>query len=413
MPELKAHYTADLARDWPNLSRADRALRFQLLSREEADDFFFSLSSREQAHLLLLLPQEEHGDLLRLLPAARRDDVLATLLPDTPENALQVHTHFARLRPEMTVDEALAALRRQTGQVETIYYAYVLDADERLVGVVSFWALFSGAKDRLVRDVMRARVVSLLDTMDHESAVRLFNQHHLPTLPVVDRHGHMRGIFTLHDVFAAAEEQASEDIQKLGGMEALDGPYLQVSMGQMVRKRAGWLAILFVGEMLTATAMGYYEDEIAKAVVLALFLPLIISSGGNSGSQATTLVIRAMAVGELRLRDWWRVIRREILAGFTLGVVLATIGAARILIWQSIRGAYGPHYPLVALTIAVSLIGVVMFGTIAGSMLPFLLRRCGLDPASASAPFVATLVDVTGLVIYFNVARVILRHTLL
>jgi magnesium transporter len=195
-------------------------------------------------------------------------------------------------------------------------------------------------------------------------------------------------------------------------MEALDAPYMQISFWNMVKKRAGWLAILFVGEMLTATAMGYFEEEIAKAVVLALFVPLIISSGGNSGSQATTLVIRAMAMGEVRLRDWWRIVRRELSTGFVLGAVLAVIGAMRILLWQVIWKRYGDQFAVVAMTVACSLVGVVTFGTLAGSMLPFVLRKCGLDPASASAPFVATLVDVTGLVIYFTVASVIMRGVL-
>ncbi len=223
----------------------------------------------------------------------------------------------------------------------------------------------------------------------------------------------MKGIVTVDDIVDVVQEEASEDIQKLGGSEALDGPYLEIGFWDMVKKRAGWLAILFVGEMLTATAMGRFEHEIAKAVVLALFVPLIISSGGNSGSQATTLVIRAMAVGEVRLRDWWRVIRREASAGIVLGSVLAIIGFFRIMLWQSIWHTYGANYFVIALTVGTSLVGVVLFGTIAGSMLPFLLRRAGLDPASASAPFVATLVDVTGLVIYFTVASIILRGTLL
>src|SRR5437763_1254765 len=215
-------------------------------------------------------------------------------------------------------------------------------------------------------------------------------------------------------LLAYAEEEASEDIQKIGGMEALEGPYLQVQFAEMVKKRGGWLAALFLGEMLTATAMGFFEQEIARAVVLALFIPLIISSGGNSGSQATSLVIRAMALGEVRLRDWWRVVRREIGAGLALGCMLASIGLVRILAWHTVRpDLYGPHYLLVAMTVACSLIGVVLFGTVVGSMLPFILRSLSFDPASASAPFVATLVDVTGLVIYFTVASIILRGTLL
>jgi magnesium transporter len=223
----------------------------------------------------------------------------------------------------------------------------------------------------------------------------------------------MKGIVTVDDIVGVVEREAGEDIQKIGGSEALDEPYLRIAFVKMVRKRGGWLAALFLGEMLTATAMGFFEKEIAKAVVLALFIPLIISSGGNSGSQATTLVIRAMAVGEVRLRDWWRVIRREAGAGLVLGVMLGLIGMTRILLWQAVAQPYGKHYLLVALTVASSLVGVVLFGTTAGSMLPFILRRVGVDPASASAPFVATLVDVTGLIIYFTIAALIMRGTLL
>ena len=260
---------------------------------------------------------------------------------------------------------------------------------------------------------MRSDYAFVYEDADKEEVAQLVARLRLLAVPVLDREGHMLGIVGSADVAGVMQQEAGEDIQKIGGMEALDGPYLQVTFVQMVRKRAGWLAILFLGEMLTATAMGYFSDEIAQAVVLALFLPLIISSGGNSGSQATTLVIRAMALGELRLRDWWRVVSREMAAGVALGLILGTIGVSRILLWHRVSGAYGPHYVVVALTIGCSLIGVVTFGTIAGSMLPFLLRRCGLDPASASAPFVATLVDVTGLVIYFTVASFILRGTLL
>jgi magnesium transporter len=218
---------------------------------------------------------------------------------------------------------------------------------------------------------------------------------------------------TVDDIVDVVQQAATEDIQKLGGMEALDTPYMQTSMRAMIKKRAGWLSALFLGEMLTASAMGHYEEEIAKAVVLALFVPLIISSGGNSGSQATTLIIRAMALGEIGIKDWWRIIRRELAAGLMLGAILASIGTIRILVWQGIFHTYGEHYGRVAATVAVSLVGVVTWGTISGSMLPFVIRRLGFDPASASAPFVATLVDVSGLVIYFNVAQIILRGSLL
>lgn len=260
---------------------------------------------------------------------------------------------------------------------------------------------------------MRTNYVHVLEDADQETVAQVLAKHRLLAVPVLDQEGHMLGIITSADVAGLIQQEAGEDIVKIGGMEALDGPYLEVTFAQMVRKRAGWLAILFVGEMLTATAMGFFSAEIERAVVLALFIPLIISSGGNSGSQATTLVIRAMALGEVRLRDWWRVIQRELAAGVTLGAILGVIGISRILLWHKLSGTYGPHYGVVALTIGCSLVGVVLFGTTAGSMLPFLLRRCGLDPASASAPFVATLVDVTGLIIYFSVANVILRGILL
>src|SRR5438094_3726424 len=261
---------------------------------------------------------------------------------------------------------------------------------------------------------MHTDVVSVSDQMDQEALSRELQEHRFTAMPVVDAEGHMKGIVTADDIVDVVREEATEDIQKLGGMEALDEPYMTVGFVHMIRKRAGWLSALFLGEMLTATAMGYFQEEIARAVVLALFIPLIISSGGNSGSQATTLVIRAIALGEVRLLDWWRVVRREVAAGFVLGCMLGSIGMIRILAWQTVRpGLYGPHYVLVAATVSFSLIGVVLFGTVVGSMLPFILRSLGFDPASASAPFVATLVDVTGLVIYFSVASVILRGTLL
>ncbi len=329
------------------------------------------------------------------------------------EAAGLMHSGYVRISPEMTVEEAITEIRRQAGQVEMIYYAYALDDAQHLLGVISFRELISADRSKKVRDVMHADYVFVPEDEDKEAVAQVLAKHRLLAVPVVDADKHMMGIVSSADLAGVAQQAASEDILKIGGMEALEGPYMEVSFAQMVRKRAGWLAILFLGEMLTATAMGYFSDEISRAVVLALFIPLIISSGGNSGSQATTLVIRAMALGEIRLRDWWRVIQRELLAGVVLGAILGFIGVTRILLWHTLRGTYGEHYLVIALTIGCSLIGVVMFGTLAGSMLPFILRSCGLDPASASAPFVATLVDVTGLIIYFSVASVILRGILL
>ena len=260
---------------------------------------------------------------------------------------------------------------------------------------------------------MDRRFVALKATDDQETAVRVFRAEDRSALPVTDTAGVLIGIVTVDDVLDVAEQEATEDIQRLGGSEALDEPYMEIAFRKMVQKRAGWLTALFLGEMLTATAMGFFEKEIAKAVVLALFVPLIISSGGNSGSQASTLVIRALALGDVALRDWWRVMRREVFSGLGLGLILGSIGFLRITIWSAFSSIYGPHWMLVALTVSLSLVGIVLWGTLAGSMLPFLLRRLGFDPATSSAPFVATLVDVTGLVIYFSVAVVLLRGTLL
>jgi magnesium transporter len=248
---------------------------------------------------------------------------------------------------------------------------------------------------------------------DQETAIAVFKDQDRSALPVTDSRGVLLGIVTIDDMLDVAEAEATEDIQKFGGTEALDEPYMQIALRRMVRKRSSWLVLLFMGELLTATAMGYFEKEIARAVVLALFVPLIISSGGNSGSQAATLVIRALALGEVTVRDWWRVMRRELVSGLSLGVILGTIGFMRIALWSVTLRMYGPHWPLVAVTVSLSLVGVVLWGTLAGSMLPFLLHRLGFDPATSSAPFVATLVDVTGLVIYFTVALAILSGTLL
>jgi magnesium transporter len=366
------------------------------------------------ADLLQEAPRDEWAGLLELLDDTTREEVKGLLAYAEDEAGGLMSPRYAQLRPEMGVDEAVAYLRRQArGRLETIYYVYVLDDRQKLIGVVSLKQVFAATPDKTVRDIMRTDLVTAEEHLDQEHLSHLIAAHNLLAIPVVDGEGHLKGIVTVDDIVDVVQEEGTEDAQKFGGMTALDAPYMQAPFLQLVRKRAGWLSALFLGEMLTATAMAHYQAEIAKAVVLALFVPLIISSGGNSGSQASTLVVRAMALGEVRLRDWWRVIRRELGAGLVLGTILGAIGFLRIEIWQAVDPIYGAHARLIAMTVFVSLIGVVMFGTIAGSMLPFLLRRFKLDPATASAPFVATLVDVTGLVIYFTVAAVVLRGTLL
>jgi magnesium transporter len=416
----------------------ERVEGFELLRRDDANAFFLQLSARDRAQLVLALPPGERRLWMRLLapddaadviqeaPAGEREALLS-LLDDVTHREVKglldyaedeagglMNTRYSRLRPDMTVDEAVSYLRRDARSREkTVYYAYVVDPEERLLGVVSFRDLIVTAGDKLIKEVMRTEVISAPEDLDQEALSRMFMRHHLLMMPVVDAAGRVKGVVSVNDIVDVVQEEATEDIHKMGGVATLEGPYLQVPLSLMIRKRAGWLVILFLGEMLTATAMGYFEASIARAVVLALFVPLIISSGGNSGSQATTLVIRAMALGEVRVRDWWRVIRRELATGLGLGVILASIGLVRILLWQGLFHSYGEHYVLIGLTVALSLVGVVLWGSIAGSLLPFILRALGFDPASASAPFVATLVDVTGLVIYFTVAALLLSGTLL
>ena len=428
----------ELREAWSVLAREDRFEGFRLLPRVEAEDFFMALSALDQAELLVQLPVDQRRSWIRMLPpddvadliqevpleerdailgaldVVTRKEVTALLLYAEDEAGGLMSPRYARVRPEMTADEAIRYLRRQVREhPETIYYAYALDTDQKPIGVLSLRELFMAPPDTRVGEIMQSELVLASDDLDQEALSRLFRDSDLVAIPVVDEDGKMKGIVTADDILDVVQEEATEDMQKYGGVEALDAPYLNTGFLSMIRKRAGWLVVLFVSEMLTATAMGYFEHEISRAVVLALFIPLIISSGGNTGSQASTLVIRAMALGEVRMADWWRVLRREIGAGLTLGTILGAIGFVRILVWPSRDTLYGEHYMLIAMTVSASLVGVVLWGALSGSMLPIVLKKVGFDPASASAPFVATLVDVSGIVIYFTFASLFLRGTLL
>jgi magnesium transporter len=430
--------SSELEEVWPFLSIEERVEGFRILSRSDAEDLFDRLSAADQGRLILAVPQAERRSWMRYLEPDDAADVVQSAEPEDKDRLLNLldegtrkevgallayaedeagglmNPRYVRVRPGMTVDEAISYLRKQARErVETIHYSYVLDSEQKLLGVVSFRDLFAAQPGKTVAEVMKTDLVTTTEETDQEALSQLFGQHGLMAIPVVDPAGKMKGVVTVDDIVDVVQEEATEDIQKMGGVEALDAPYLEVGFLEMMRKRAGWLAVLFVGEMLTATAMAYFEHEIGKALVLSLFIPLIISAGGNAGSQATTLVIRAVALGEVRLRDWWRIAARELLMGVGLGALLGLLGLVRVLLWPTRMTLYGPHYALIGTTIAFSVLGVVLFGTMAGAMLPLLLRRAGLDPASASAPFVATLVDVTGLVIYFTVASLILSGTLL
>jgi magnesium transporter len=437
-PPPEALSAEELLDVWPILSRDERVEGFQLLPDDDADDFFLTLSTRDQAELLMelrgplrrrwvrLLPPDDAADLIQeldpddrvavveLLDPVTRREVSALLAYEEDEAGGLMSPRFARLRPEQTVDEAIAYLRRQARRrLEMVYYVYVLDAEQRLLGVVSFRELFASDGEVQIREVMETELVTVPEHMDQEAVSLLLAESDLLAVPVLDTEGRLKGIVTVDDIVDVVREEATEDIQKAGGMEVLDAPYFDVGVPEMVRKRGLWLVVLFLSEMLTTFAMTHYEAEIARAVVLATFVPLMISSGGNTGSQASTLLIRAMALGEVRVRDWWRVVRREFATGLLLGLILAGIGFLRIVLWQQLGYDYGTHYLKIALTVSFSLVGIVLWGTIAGSMLPLFLRRIGLDPANSSAPFVATLVDVTGLVIFFSIARLVLGGTLL
>ncbi len=406
--------TAVQVMDQPEL--VDPAELFRHLDLEVAVALAEAMAADQQADLIGEMEEPDRSRILRALGRETREDVSMLLsYPPTSAGGLMT-TEYVAVPANRTVGEVLGHLRDVGHAKETVYTIYIVDArDERLVSVVGLRDLVGVAPETLVGSVAdRRRPLSVPPLADREDVARLISKYNLLAVPVVDPRGHILGIVTVDDVLDALVKELTEDVQRFGGVGALEEPYMTIGVGAMIRKRAGWLSALFLGEMLTATAMGHFEGEISRAVVLALFIPLIISSGGNSGSQATSLIIRAMALREVELRDWWRVALRELPSGAMLGTILGTIGIVRVIAWQALGWYdYGPHYLLVALTVAFGLLGVVTFGSLAGSMLPFLMRRLGFDPASASAPFVATLVDVTGLVIYFTVATLLLRGKLL
>jgi magnesium transporter len=320
---------------------------------------------------------------------------------------------YVAVKPERTVEQALDHIRRYGDDSETLNVIYVVDRQGNLLDDLRIRQVLLAGPEEKIEDLCDGRFVALQATDDQEAAVAVFREYDRVALPVTDSSGVLLGMVTFDDVMDVAEEEATEDIQKIGGMEALDEPYLQAGLGEMLRKRGGWLVLLFLGQMLTVSTMEAYQSKLASAVFLVLFLPLIISSGGNSGTQAATLVIRAMALGEVTLRHWWTVMRREIVSGLALGLCLAAIGFARIAGGQMVTGAYGEHWIVVGITISAALLGVVLWGTILGSMLPFLLKGIGADPATSSTPVVTTIVDVTGLIIYFSLATVVLSGTFL
>lgn len=401
------------------------AAAFRILEFPTQEDIIRDLPAHKIAELLNELPPDDRTAFLEELPSQAVTELIKLLNPEErkitlallgyPENSVgRIMTpDYIAAKSHWTVAKVLNHIRMYGRDSETIDVIYIIDNQGKLLDDFRIREFLLVSPDTLVENLMDHRFVSLHVNDEQEEAVQVFRLENRVALPVLDDAGVMLGIVTIDDMLWILNEEHTEDIQKIGGTEALDEPYLDMPLLRLVKKRVGWLIILFIGEMLTASVMAYFEDEIAKAVVLAMFIPLIISSGGNSGSQASTLIIQAMALGELTIKDWWRVMRREIISGVLLGSALGIIGFIRILIWNSFFHTYGDHTVLIGLTLGVSLIGVVLWGTLSGSMLPLILKKAGADPASSSAPFVATLVDVTGLLIYFSVAYIFLKGILL
>lgn len=418
-PEYEAQIIANMA-----IHRA--ASVFKILDISQQKDIVKELPSSKTAELLNELPADDRTDFLEELPKAAIRDLIKLLDPEErkitlamlgyPEDSVGrlMTPDYVYVYAYNTVSEVFTTIRKFGKNSETIDVIYVIDENGALIDDIRIRDVILAAPDKRMDEIIDGRVVSLNVHDDQEHANQVFKMNNRVALPVVDDNNILLGIVTIDDMLWVANEEFSEDMQKIGGTEALNEPYLDIPLLKLFRKRVGWLIVLFLGEMLTATAMGYFEDEIAKAVVLALFVPLIISSGGNSGSQASTLIIQAMAVGEISIGDWWRVLRREILSGLLLGSVLGIIGFIRVAVWHSIfPDIYGSHWMMIAFTVGFSLVGVVLWGTLSGSMLPIFLKKLGADPAVSSAPFVATLVDVTGLIIYFSFAYFFLQGLLL
>jgi magnesium transporter len=442
----------EVFREWPpadvaevilDLPEDEQVIIFRVLPHDLAADVFEYLDFDAQETLLRAMAHEQvvailnemapddRTALLEELPSAAARQLIRSLTPEErrvatallgyPEDSVGrlMTPDFIAVREDWTIQQVLDYIREHGQDSETLNVIYVVDDRGKLIDDIRMREFLLKPLISPVGDLMQKTFVALNVTDSQRDALNMFRKYDRTVLPVIDSTGVLLGIVTVDDMLDVAEQEATEEFQKFGGMEALEEPYMRIPLWRMVRKRAGWLVILFLGEMLTATAMATYQEELAKALVLALFLPLIVSSGGNSGSQASTLMIRAMALGEVTLRDWWRVMSREVRAGLSLGAILGAIGVVRVALWAIIgeqylhRQPYGPHWPLVAITVGIALVGVVLWGTLSGSMLPFLLRRIGADPATSSAPFVATLVDVTGLIIYFSIALVIMRGVML
>ena len=401
------------AKTFEFLDFSDQKKILNVLKGEQLESILNEMAPDDRTALLGSLPNTVVKELLGLLSEEERKVTLSLL--GYPENSVGrlMTPDYITIERSWTIKEALDYIRKNGSDSETLNVVYVTDDNGILIDDIRSRELLLAPLEKKISDVMDSKFLYLKTYQDLDEAIDLFRKNARTVLPVIDDTGLLIGIVTIDDILNVAQREDTREMQNLGGTEALDEPYMSTPLLQMVKKRAVWLVILFIGEMLTATAMGFFENEIAKAVVLALFIPLIISSGGNSGSQATSLIIRAMALREVTLSDWWKIMKREVMSGLLLGAILGIIGFIRISVWSAFSNVYGEHWMLIAFTVGFSLVLVVLWGTLSGSMLPRILRKLKFDPAKSSAPVVATLVDVTGLVIYFLVALIFLSGTLL
>jgi len=428
----------DLAELISDLSGNEQAILFRLLSRETATQTFEYLDLDAQQNLLQALAKKDVSHILNSMSPDDRTEMLEELPSNVVQELLKLLSFeefkiaktllaysedsvgrlmspdYISVKKNWTISQVLDYIRRYGHDSETLNVIYVIDDYGKLIGELASRELLLSQPDKIVRELIsEEKIITLTATQDQQDALEAFKRYDRVALPVVDSNGYLIGIVTVDDMLDVAEEEETEDIQKFGGIEALEEPYMDLPLLQVIKKRGVWLIVLFLGEMLTASAMAFFEDELSKAIILATFIPLIISSGGNSGSQAATLIIRALALGEITIQDWWRVMKREILSGLALGSVLGIIGVFRVVFWAFILGTLNIEWLTVGYTVGSSLVGVVLLGTLAGSMLPLLLQKMGLDPATSSAPFVATIVDVAGIIIYFSVATFFLHGILL
>lgn len=429
---------ADLAELISDLPENEQAILYRLLPKELATETFEYLDFDSQRNLLTALTKKDVSHILNSMSADDRTALLEELPSPVTQELLKLLSFkefkiaktllayaegsvgrlmspdYLSVKKNWDINQVLEYIRTYGHESETLNVIYVVDDHGKLKGELLAKELLLSPPEKKVQEIISEdKIITLTATQDQSDALEAFKRYDSVALPVVDSNGYLIGVVTVDDMLDVAEEEETEDIQKFGAIEAFEEPYIDLPIVELIKKRAGWLVVLFIGEMLTASAMAYFETELAKAIVLATFIPLIISSGGNSGSQAATLIIRSLSLGEITIRDWFAVIRREILSGLALGSLLGAIGFLRVVVWAQIFDRSSIQWTLIGITVGLSLVGIVLFGTLVGSMLPLLLKRLGLDPATSSAPFVATLVDVTGIVIYFSVASLLLRGILL